>query len=173
MRPGHPGYISHREIRRWRAAAKEGLLGVCWEGHVDDDVRLESAIGLKTPFPEFPEDMGSSSDESSGVTVSEESDIADPELLSGVVPVRRSLRKRHSPRVGASGSAAKVARNPCRGLCGNPGCPSLPLASGAIQSPPPLVPILPATPDVNPTANDGGNANDKSLESGNESDPHA
>ena len=171
MRPGHPGYISHREIRRWRAGAKEGLLGVCWEGHVDDDVRLEAAIGLKTPFPEFLEDMGSSSDEASGITVSEESDIADPELPCGTIPVRRSPRKRHSPRAGASGSKAKVARNACR--CGNPVCPSNLLVDDATQSPPPLIPITPATPDAETTANDAGTANDKSPGSGNESDPHA
>lgn len=175
MRPGHPGYISHREIRRWRTGAKEGLLGVCWEGHNDDDARLESAIGLKTPFPEFEEDMATSSDDNSGVTMSEESDIADPEA-AGASPTGKRSKRRKSGRAAAPAVAgqsvpaavaqsARVLRSSlCPATCTDPNCPGRAARerNGAnVASPPPLVPIIPArgaasaaTIDVNPGPED-------------------
>lgn len=168
MRPGHPGYISHREIRRWRAGAKDGLLGVCWEGHTDDDSRLESAIALKTPFPEYAEDMGTSSDEGSVITVPEESEINDPEKDDGGQKRAKKPRTRRVER-----PAVPETRRPvlCPETCRDPNCPGR-IARERARTPPPLITLTPTVEQMqaaalaaNPDLGNGNESHHSDLES--------
>ena len=77
LRRGQLGYIPHREIRRWRAAAIQGLLGVCLNPHKKDAKRMKQAVALLDTLPEEDEDMDSSEDDDDLLTISDEEILPD------------------------------------------------------------------------------------------------
>ena len=73
------GYISHREIRRWRAAAVRGLLGVVHRPCTADRERQLDAVSRMNFIPEDSEDLPSSDDNDDLLTMTDADTVNDPE----------------------------------------------------------------------------------------------